>query len=214
MSKKILIFGDSIAYGAWDNEGGWADRLKTYFNRKVIKSRCELDYMVYNLGISGDNSRFLKERFKFETKNRLYDGEERIFIFAIGINDTIFIKGKNNLVVSPDKFRANINKLIQLSLEFSARPVFVGLTPVDEEKTNPIPWSKTGKCYKNEHIKKYDNTIKSVCAENKIDFVEIYREFASGDYKKLLFDGLHPNSRGHEKIYEIISGYLGKKRII
>lgn len=25
---RILVFGDSIVYGAWDTEGGWAERLK------------------------------------------------------------------------------------------------------------------------------------------------------------------------------------------
>lgn len=210
MSKKFLIFGDSITCGAWDSEGGWADRLKRDVYGKVIKSKGKLDFIVYNLGISGDVSESLIKRFEFETKNRLHENEERIFIFAIGINDSIFIKGKNNPIVSPDKFRANINKLIQLSLEFSARSVFIGLTPVDESKTNSIPMEQNGKCYKNEYIKKYDNIIKSVCADSKIDFVEIYGEFASRGCKKLLFDGLHPNSKGHQLMFEIVKNYLEK----
>lgn len=209
-AKKILIFGDSITYGAWDKSGGWVDRLKKYFHKKVIDSKGKSDFIVYNLGVDGDDSESLVKRFKFEAQSRLYDSEEMIFIFAIGINDSIFIKGKNNPVVSTDRFKGNIKKLIQLSFQFSAKPVFVGLSPVDEVKTNPIPWSKTGKCYKNEYVKKYDDMIESVCAENKVGFVEIYGKFASLDYKKLLDDGLHPNSEGHKMIFEIVRDYIGK----
>jgi len=25
---NILVFGDSITYGAWDEEGGWVQRLR------------------------------------------------------------------------------------------------------------------------------------------------------------------------------------------
>jgi len=34
------------------------------------------------------------------------------------------------------------------------------------------------------------------------------------DYKGLLEDGLHPNSTGHKKIYEIVKGFLVENRII
>lgn len=27
---KILVFGDSIAYGKWDSDGGWVARLRKY----------------------------------------------------------------------------------------------------------------------------------------------------------------------------------------
>ena len=28
--QKIFIFGDSIAYGAWDPVGGWVERLRQW----------------------------------------------------------------------------------------------------------------------------------------------------------------------------------------
>lgn len=213
MSKQILIFGDSIAYGAWDEKGGWVDRLKCEIHEKVISSKLVFYCDIYNLSIDGDYTDKLLKRFEFETKQRMIE-EEIIIIFAIGINDSCFIKGKNKTDREFEEFRKNISKLILLSSKFSARTIFLGFTPVDEEKTNPIPWSITGACCKNEYIKKYNDILGSICLEKSVDLIEIYDEFLNVKYKKFLFDGVHPNSAGHEKIFEIVNQYLKNKKII
>ena len=173
----------------------------------------ELDYSVYNLGISGDTTEDLMERFEFETKQRLHKEDEIIFIFAIGINDSQFICSKNNFSVLTNKFQKNIEQLIKFSKKMSSKTVFVGLTPVDEKKTIPIPWS-TDKSYKNEYIKKYDNIIKSICQENNIHFIDMFSEFNKLNYKKLLEDGLHPNSEGHQKMFKIVRDFLVEYKIV
>ncbi len=200
---RILVFGDSITYGAWDaTRGGWTDRLKVFCMESELENP-ELDYSVYNLGISGDNTNDLLERFKFETKQRIKKNDKIIIIIAIGINDSQFVHDKNNFRISPYKFKENIKNFIEFSRKFSLKTVFVGITPVDELKTDPIPWD-FNKSYKNEYIKKYDEIIKGVCEEKKVYFINIFDEFNKADYKKLLEDGLHPNSEGHQKIFEIV----------
>lgn len=171
------------------------------------------DFLVYNLGISGDNTDGLLERFDFETKQRLDEDEENIIIFAIGINDSQFVQSQKGFRINPEKFRNNIKNIISLAEKYSSIICFVGLTPVDEAKTSPIPWN-VDKFYKNEFIKKYDKIIKSICAKNKIRFIDIYGKFAKADYKKLLEDGLHPNSKGHKMIFEIVKDFLVKEKII
>ena len=84
---QILIFGDSITWGAWDEEGGWAQRFKKEIDKKAITANFTSYHSVYNLGISGDNTNDLLERFESETQRRLDEGEEAIILFAIGIND-------------------------------------------------------------------------------------------------------------------------------
>jgi lysophospholipase L1-like esterase len=37
--------------------------------------------------------------------------------------------------------------------------------------------------------------------ENKLSFIDLYDYFTKKNYKKLLSDGLHPNTEGHEVIY-------------
>lgn len=205
--SKILVFGSSITWGAFDSEGGgWVERLKLYMWAKG-------DIDVYNLGISGGKTPGLLERFESETKARIKEDEETIIVFAIGINDSYFVHSQNSLMVPPDKFKENIQKLIGFAQKFSSKIIFIGPTPVDENKTTPIPWD-TDKSYKNENIKKYDEIIKSVCKDKNIYFIEIFDKWIQSDYQTLLKDGLHPNSKGHQKIFETVKDYLAQNKII
>ncbi len=140
--KGFLVFGDSIVYGAWDKEGGWVQRLRKFLEEK------QEDVLVYNLGVSGDTTDSLLERFQAEAKARLKDSEG-VIIISIGVNDSHLFKNKN--CVPLEKFQQNIKRLVSLSKEISSKVIFVGLTPVDETKTTPIPWDKD-RFYKNEYI--------------------------------------------------------------
>ena len=159
--------------------------------------------------ITGNTINDLLERFEFETKQRLKESEETIIVFAIGINDSYFVHSENSHRVPINKFKENIQKLTDLAKKFSSKIIFVGLTPVDETKTTPIPWD-INKSYKNENIRKYNEIIKSVCEENEILFIEIFEDWIKLNYKNLLEDGLHPNSEGHKKIFESVKEFLIK----
>jgi len=211
---RILIFGDSIVYGAWDRgkEGGWVQRLRKFLDEKHFIEP-DFEYSVYNLGVSGNTIGELLERFEFETKQRLEEGEEIIIIFQIGINDSQFVISENKLRTSPEKFKENIQNLIKVAKIFTQKIIFVGLTLVDESKTTPIPWNPN-KIYKNENIKRNNEIIKSVCKENNIYFIEIFDKWLKSDYKNLLEDGLHPNSPGHQKIFETVKDFLIQNKII
>ncbi|MCD6550291.1 hypothetical protein J7K24_01980, partial [bacterium] len=139
---------------------------------------------------------------------------ETIIIFAIGINDSQFIHSKkDNHRVPIGKFKDNIQKLIKLAQKFSSKIIFVGLTPVDETKTTPIPWN-TDKFYRNEYIQQYNQIIKEACREKKIYFIEIFEKLKVTDDQKLLKDGLHPNSDGHQRIFEIVKDFLIENKIV
>lgn len=211
---KIIIFGGSITHGAWDTkEGGWVQKLKNFLDEETL-SESENEYRIYNLGVSGNTTEDLLERFEFETKQRLKEDEEELmFIFAIGINDSQFIHSKNDLRFTPEEYKNNLSRLLNLAKKFSSKIIFLGLTPVDEEKTTPISWN-TDKSYKNEHIQKFDDVLKQFCEENKIYFIEIFKGFKKESYRDLLEDGLHPNSEGHRKIFEIVRDFLIKNRIL
>lgn len=209
---QILVFGDSITYGAWDREGGWVSRLRKFLDGKRLADS-DSYFLVYNLGISGDNTDGLLERFEFEAKQRLDEENGNIIAFAIGINDSQFVQSKKSFRVIPEKFKENIQKIIRLAQRYSTKIVFVGLTPVDEAKTSPLPWN-ADRFYKNEYIQKYGGIVKDVCKENKICFIEISGKFMKSDYTKLLEDGLHPNSEGHKIIFEIVKDFLVKEKII
>ncbi|MCD6094549.1 hypothetical protein J7J39_01440 [bacterium] len=209
---RILVFGDSITYGAWDKEGGWVQRLRKFLDEKNLADS-DFYCKVYNLGISGNNTEDILKRFEFETKQRLKEIDETIIIFAIGLNDSQFVHSENKNRIPLEKFKENIQKLIKSAKKFSSKIIFVGLSPVNETKTTPIPWD-TDKSYRNEYIEQYNQTIKEVCREKKIYFIEIFEKLKDADYQKLLEDGLHPNSEGHQKIFEIVEDFLIKKNLI
>ncbi len=208
----ILIFGASITYGAWDEEGGWVERLKRFSHQKTL-AEGRNNLLVYNLGISGDTTEGLLERFESEVKRRLDQEEKNIIIFSIGVNDSQFVLVQNNTRTSPEKFKENIERLLNIAKKFSSNIIFVGYSPVDESKVDPIPWKPTHS-YKNEYIQRYDNIVKKICDKNKILFVGIFKEFMDEDYKSLLEDGVHPNSNGHQKIFEIVKDFLVQNKLI
>lgn len=190
---NICIFGDSIVWGAADSEkGGWVERLKIDFAEHY-------DAIIYNLGISGETTEELLERVEDESRVR----EPNIMIFAIGINDSQFIPSTNSNRISVDNFKINLEKLYNIAKKFTSKIIFVGLTLVDEVKTTPIPWD-TNKTYINENIKQFDQCIKVFCSEKNLKFIEMNNVLKSED----LADGLHPNSRGHEKIFHKIKSSL------
>jgi len=204
----LLIFGDSIAYGCWDEEGGWVSRLRKFVDKKVIASNFEYYAVVYNLGITlGMNTNDILARFDSETKSRVSGDKDIAFIFAIGINDSQFINKEGAFVVPPEQFQTNIRKLMQKAQKFSDKIVFLGLTPVDDLKVDPIPWSPANS-YKNEYIEKFNEIIKKECAKNRVDFIEIFEKMKKINYQKLLTDGVHPNTQGHKLIFEVIRDYL------
>lgn len=207
MKQTILVFGASMTWGAWDEEGGWVSRLRRFEDKKNISGT---DYYckVYNLGVSGDNTNDLLERFENEVKGRITEGGDTIIIFSIGANDSLSLK--SDVAVPIEQFKENIKKLIKKAGEFTNEIFFVGLTKVDESKTQPVAWDKTA-YYSNDRLKEYDSALENIAKkEEEVSYLNIFDLLDEGD----LEDGLHPNSKGHEKIFQEVRAFLIKNKII
>lgn len=187
---NILVFGDSITYGAWDKEkSGWVNRLRLALENDNSNNY----YTIFNLGISGDVTEGIKDRYDNECKIRFNKNDNTIIIFSIGINDSQNIKDEDRVLLGT--FRNNVISLINSAKKYTNNILFIGLTKVDESKVTPLPWDKD-KCYLNNKITIFDKELKNICLENNVDYLYIY------DLLELeeLFDGLHPNNVGHQKI--------------
>ena len=197
---NILVFGDSITYGAWDKEkGGWVNRLRLALENDYSNNY----YTIFNLGISGDVTENIKDRFDNECKIRFNKNDNTIIIFSIGINDTQNVKDEDR--VSLETFRNNIITLINSAKKYTDNILFIGLTKVDESKVTPLPWDKD-KCYLNTKIINFDKELKNICLENNVDYLYIY-DLLEGDE---LFDDLHPNNVGHQKICDKVKTKISK----
>lgn len=188
---NILIFGDSIAYGQYDKLGGWVHRLKLSLD--------QAKYCLYNLAIDGDTTDGLIQRFESELKPRLSSAGEMIVIVALGINDSAFDHKLNDFLVSKDKFKQNIKSLIVIAKKYSQKIIFLGPAPVDDARVGA-----TEPSYKNASVSTYSEIIKEVCGQEKILFVDLFNQLKPADFPKFSIDGLHPNSLGHEKIFNLV----------
>lgn len=194
-TKIILAFGDSSTWGAFDEEkGGWVERLKIHFFKE------NKNIFVENLGVESNTIEEILKRFENELKTRIYfpeyaDQYDLIVIFDIGQNDSLYNKTKDNTWTKIDVFEKNLKELIKKARKFTSKIIFLGLAEVNEKET--IPWEETGESYCNENIKKYNSLIEKTCKKHKVSFIPINDLLDKED----LFDGLHPNSRGHEKIF-------------
>ena len=52
--------------------------------------------------------------------------------------------------------------------------------------------------------------IKAFCKEKGLGFVDVFKPFYKKSHLELLSDGLHPNSKGHQKIYKLVARALRK----
>ena len=205
----IICFGDSITYGNWDPEGGWVGRLRKYLDRKSLTAYKGEDLyskyytLTYNQGIPGDTSNGLFARFENELIPRFNPDEETIILFAIGINDSRFYPAQNSHEVDIEDFKQNIWDMWEIARQYTQDVAFIGLSPVDEDRTNPLFW-ETEAAYKNEYIEKYDLAIREFCDSRDIPFIDIFNKMKDLNLHELMEDGIHPNSKGYEIIEEII----------
>ncbi|MFH1290357.1 MAG: GDSL-type esterase/lipase family protein [Nanoarchaeota archaeon] len=211
---RILVFGDSIEYGAWDIEGGWVQRLRNFLDKRIFDSNFEDYFVLYNLGVSGDTAADIIKRFESETKARIKPDEgDIVIIISVGGNDSVFVHETKTTDFTPEEFKNNLEKIINLARKYSDKIVLKGEIPVDESKADPIPWSP-GYSYKEKHTKEFNDIIKSVAKENNVYFIDVYEKFEKADYKKLLADGCHPTAEGHELIFNIVKDYLVENKIL
>lgn len=196
---RVLVFGDSITQGFWDTDGGWVQRIRTVYDKETIKTGYDLP-TIFNLGISGNSSGDIVERFEAETEAR-YQDEKLGLVFAVGVNDSRTKSGVN--FSEPEEYKSNLEKLLAMARKYSDKIVFVGLTPCVEERSNPVSWGDTG--YTNNRIRVFNQVLEDFCHDNTLEFIDILTPFTEAGAKtELLPDSLHPNNEGHQLIADIV----------
>lgn len=203
---RVLVFGASITQGYWDLDGGWVDRLRRYYDQQKILGVVEDPPTVFNLGISADTVQDISKRFKSETEARKRHGK-LAFVFCIGTNNAA--EGLERKF-DPDEYRDDLKSLLTMAREYSDLILLVGLPSCDEAMTTPVSWRDVH--YTNERIKKIEDQIRLITQEQNISFVPVFEKFKAAFEKEkdLLFDGLHPNNKGHRLIANLVLPELEK----
>lgn len=215
MVKKTrwLVLGASHANGSYDSYGGWATRLKCFLHMVSVASQFEEEHLQYDLTISANTTDLLLERFEAESKTRITQGKDHIALISLGTTDSeVHIKTKRSSI-SIDKFRDNIGLLIDRSRTMGMRPIFIGLTPVNEDLVYPMPWKK-GFGLSNESIQCFDKVIRMVCKNRNVEYIELFSTISNLNFEKdLLVDGVHMNTQGYNIVYGLIKNRLDSLKL-
>jgi len=203
---RVLIFGDSIAYGKYDSQGGWVDRLKTaYADRQLATLEDELP-SIYNLGVEGETTRRLTARLPREVVTRRNNWEEDTdfaLVFAIGINDSL-ITENGDFFSSPEQYLRDLQELYDTAVLFCKKLLFVGLTPVEDD--NP-----RNRYYKTERVWQFEQALRDFVHRQSLPMVRLFERFDHGKEEEFLYaNGLHPNDEGHRIIYDAVEPELTK----
>ncbi|OGG91925.1 hypothetical protein A3H03_01055 [Candidatus Kuenenbacteria bacterium RIFCSPLOWO2_12_FULL_42_13] len=199
--NKILIFGDSIVYGKWDSEGGWAARLRRYIDEKY-NFNDDKNIQVYNFGIPGEVARRMVKRVESELIFCKTEPHDRfLVIFAVGANDSCPNNWMTKQQTTESDFKSSLRKLIGIGKKHQCRIVFVGLTPVNPAKSK-------GLLFTNEQVSRYDRYISEICVENKIKRLDLFRSLMKLNFPEVLIDAVHPDSSGHKILAERIVNFL------
>lgn len=196
---KIVVFGDSISWGAFDGEQWWrVERLKAKWFEEWFH------FSVYNYSISGNTTEGILRQLdsSIETLLRIEPGEI-ICIFAIWSNDASLWNSTWNHSVEADIFTENIQLLIKKAKKYTSRILFVSSLYADESLTVPVHRDNRYS-YKNNEFATYMSIVKAFCDTAWVEFLDIQWVLSVQD----LLDGLHPNAEGHRKVFKSVYKYL------
>jgi len=193
MSMLVFVFGDSVAWGLYDDRGGWVGRLCNGRSR-----------LVYNLGVDGETSEDISKRFIAEAR---FEGltRTRLSCSLWEVNDSSHMNGSHRVGLA--EYVHNMEGMIDQAREhFTKNIVCVGLAPIDESKTVLFILERTISFYSLDRHE-YDLALEKMCNRKNVTYGSL-RGLKFHDH--LSKDGVHPLSSGHAMIAERVLQVLSR----
>lgn len=198
--KDVILFqGDSITDG---NRGRSSDpnHIHGHGYQYILASEMYadnlcVDFDVVNKGISGNRISDLYGRWKEDCLNI----KPTVLSVLIGIND---IYGNFNCGCGSDteRFKKIYRLMLDEALEINPDLFIVIMEPFFGTAKDDTEWDK----YAKENIGKFALAVKEIAEEYNAVFVplqDIFNEYSEKtDIFKLLWDGVHPTTGGHQLI--------------
>jgi acyl-CoA thioesterase-1 len=208
---RVLVFGDSIAQGFFDVEGGgWVERLARESMQAAAQDLDGEWQTIFNLGISGDTADGVAKRIAGEMVARRWENEPFAVVVAIGGNDSLIEKGKP--WSSPEQYVEQLGAIAQKVRAESAPLLFVGMTAVNEVLTRPVFWGDYH--YSNDRIWQFETALRAFAKRENLPVVPLFETFKERlAAEEPLYpdkDGVHPNAAGHELIANLVRPHITK----
>ena len=192
----IVCIGDSIVEGEGDELGlsGWAGRLQ----QKILKGSKVGENRVYNLGMGMETSLDLLHRFYSEV---LYRNPDIIIIQAAhGDSRSMFNKAHELEFEIGKGARLRVyEKLLTYLGQSKKKVLFLGLNPVSMNAS-----FKKAVPQRAQHIEHHNNGLKKLCKKYNLPFLDPRDIFENVKLEDYYVDGLHPNAKGYDLMFEAI----------
>lgn len=183
---RICYIGDSLVNGTGDRQMlGWTGRVSASANS------AEFIMTHYNLGIRGNTSEDILNRWKTEFERRKVDTADCRLVFSFGVNDTVMENGKTRVIESVSLMNA---RSIMHAASDMANPFWIGPTPVDNDEQN-------------NRIRKLSDQFNLLAKDTGVDYLPVYSSLISNPIWREEVrkgDGSHPDSAGYTVLSELI----------
>ena len=195
----VVAIGASalLGWGASKPTRSWASALHSHLAEGTTEN------IFYNLGIPGDTTTGIRQRFPAEVPIRFVRArasEHRVVIIQVPGQDLAYHTERTQYKTSPELFVENILVLLQQSLELADHTVVQGILPVREVVQPYGVWQK-----RNENVLFFNELLAVACSTYlEVTLLDTYSAFAGREAELLATDGIHPNDQGHERIYQMM----------
>ncbi|MCX4807936.1 GDSL-type esterase/lipase family protein [Streptomyces sp. NBC_01214] len=200
-AERIVIVGDSIAYGRCDPRGGWAGHLAA-----AHIAGNETERRLFNLAVPGSTLADVSE----QTPALLAARRPDTLLVAAGINDSAVpladAQGEADTRTDADadadgtagfaQLTGSLDALAATALDHNARLVVAGPSWLDEDRTRAYE----GLRFTRARALALRTFLRAWCGANHIDHLDLWEPLR--ERSDLLVDGLHPTAEGHRALYE------------
>ncbi|MFJ6048678.1 GDSL-type esterase/lipase family protein [Streptomyces sp. NPDC092307] len=188
-AERIVVVGDSIAYGRCDPRGGWAGHLAA-----AHIAPNEAERRLFNLAVPGSTLADVAE----QTPALLAARRPDTLLVAAGVNDSAVPAAGARADGTADLARLadSLDALAATALGRGARLVVAGPSWLDESRTRDYE----GLCFTRARALALRTFVRAWCEAHHIDFLDLWEPLR--ERTELLVDGLHPTAEGHRALYE------------
>ena len=191
--RRLLFFGDSHTLGVGDPTGrGWVGRvLADAFAAGVPLT-------AYNLGVRGNTSVQVAERWRREAQPRLSPESSTGLVLSFGVNDTTVESGRRR--VECEHSLEALSTILDEAMAAGLPALVVGPAPVDDPRQN-------------RQIDDLSASFGKRCIVHATPFVSVFEPLLSSQAwmdEVGAGDGAHPSSEGYSVLGQtvIAGGFL------